>query len=225
MAMGKYMAALGIVAAVMLLVFFAVEAAGVPLLSDPSPWLARGGWLAAATGVGLLLIDVVAPVPSSLVMVAHGAIFGPWLGTLLSLAGGLGAAAVAGWLGHRGGPLLGRFISPDERARAQGLIDRWGPLAVIVTRPIPILAESVAILAGASGIGWAKLLVSAAAGLLPPAAFYAIAGAAAAGFGSTVIIFSLSLAVAGLFWWAGRAWTARRRQAGAEHEAAAAEPE
>jgi uncharacterized membrane protein YdjX (TVP38/TMEM64 family) len=142
-------------------------------------------------------------------MVAHGAIFGAWLGTVLSLAGGLGAAAAGAWLGRRGGPLLARFVSPQERAQAQTLVDRWGPLAVIVTRPVPIVAESVAMLAGASGMGWSKLLASAAAGLLPPAAFYAIAGAAASGFAGTVVIFSLSLGVAGLFWWAGRAWGTR----------------
>lgn len=209
--MGKYAAALGIVAAVLLLVFFAIEAAGVPLLTDPSPWLERGGSVAAAIGVGLLLIDVIAPVPSSLVMVAHGAIFGAWLGTLLSLIGGLGAAAAAAWLGRRGGPLLARFVTAEERERAQALVDRWGPLAVIVTRPVPILAESVAMLAGASGMGWGKLLASAAAGLLPPAAFYAIAGATASGFAGTVIIFSLSLAVAGLFWWGGRLWGKRAK--------------
>lgn len=207
----RYLAALGLLAATLLLVFFVFEALGVPLLTDPSPWLQRGGWVAAAVGIGLLVVDVVAPVPSSLVMVAHGAIFGVWIGALCSLAGGLGAAAVGFGLGRRGGPLLARFVSADDQRQAEQLINRWGPLAVIVTRPVPILAESVAILAGASGIGWGKLLASAAAGLLPLSVFYAAAGAVASGFGGTVTIFALSFVVAGLFWWIGRAWGNRSK--------------
>jgi hypothetical protein len=43
--------------------FLAVEALGVPLLTNPAPWLGRGGALAALVGVGLLVADVVLPVP------------------------------------------------------------------------------------------------------------------------------------------------------------------
>ena len=60
------------------ILFLIVEALHVPLLSDPTPWMKRGGVLAAVIGVGLLIADVVLPVPSSLVMVAHGALFGVW---------------------------------------------------------------------------------------------------------------------------------------------------
>jgi hypothetical protein len=50
--------------------FFLVEGLGIPLLVEPTPWLNRGGVPAAALGVGLLVADVLLPVPSSLVMVA-----------------------------------------------------------------------------------------------------------------------------------------------------------
>jgi len=58
-----------------LLLFFVVEALGVQLLTDPTPWMRHGGVLAAVLGVSLLIADVLLPVPSSLVMVAHGALF------------------------------------------------------------------------------------------------------------------------------------------------------
>ena len=70
-----------------LLLFLLVEWLQVPLLTDPSRWLERGGGWAALLGVGLLIADVVLPVPSSLVMIAHGALFGVAWGTLLSLVG------------------------------------------------------------------------------------------------------------------------------------------
>ena len=88
---------------------------------------------------------VALPVPFSLVMVAHGALFGVAVGTtLLSVVGSTVAALVGFALGRRGGPLLTRLVPPEERVRADRLLTRWGTLAIIVTRPVPLLAETTA---------------------------------------------------------------------------------
>ena len=184
--------------------FFLVEALGIPMLVEPTPWLNRGGVLAAALGVGLLIVDVLLPVPSSLVMVAHGALFGVVGGTLLSLVGSTGAAMFGFWLGRRGGRLLERLVPLDERERADYLLKRWGTLAIIVTRPVPLLAETVAIMAGTSRMGWGRAALAALAGGLPPALLYALTGASAGKFQNTVLVFVFVLLVAGFFWMFGR---------------------
>ena len=97
---------------------------GHPLPTDPSPWLECCGLFAALVGVGLLVIDVALPAPSGLVMVAHGALFGAAVGTLLSVVGSTGAALVGFALGRRGGPLLARLVPPEERVRANRLVAR-----------------------------------------------------------------------------------------------------
>jgi uncharacterized membrane protein YdjX (TVP38/TMEM64 family) len=191
-------------AGLFLALFGVVEALGVPLLTDPGPWLARGGWIAAVVGVGLLIVDVVLPVPSSLVMIAHGALFGVATGALLSLAGGLGAALTGFWLGRRGGPLLARLVPEDERRRAGALLDEWGDLAIVASRPVPILAETLAILAGASPMGWGRMAAATVAGTIPAALIYAVTGATAARLDDAALIFGLVIGVAGLFWWIGR---------------------
>jgi uncharacterized membrane protein YdjX (TVP38/TMEM64 family) len=137
----------GSILAFFLVLFLVIEALGVSILTDPSTVLERGGLLAALVGVGLLVVDVALPVPSSLVMIAHGALFGVALGTLLSVLGCTGAALVGFAVGRRGGPLLARLVGPEERARAEGLLARWGTLAIVVTRPVPLLAETTAIMA------------------------------------------------------------------------------
>ena len=202
--MKRYLLIMGGMLAFFLCLFFLVEALGVPLLVDPTPWLNRGGVLAAALGMGLLIADVVLPVPSSLVMVAHGALFGVLGGTLLSLLGSTGAAVFGFWIGRRGGRLLESVVAEEERARADLLLDRWGTLAIIVTRPIPLLAETVAIMAGASPVGWGRTALAALAGSLPPALLYALMGAAVASFQSTSLMFAFVLLVAGIFWVVGR---------------------
>lgn len=202
--MKRYLLVVAAMIAFFLILFLIVKITGAPLLSDPTPWMKQGGVLAACLGVGLLIADVVLPVPSSLVMVAHGALFGVVLGTLLSLLGSLGAALFGFAIGRRGGRFLERVVSPEERARAEYLLGRWGALAIIVTRPIPVLAETVAIMAGASSLGWSKLALASLAGSLPPALLYALTGAAVASFGSTALMLVAVLLVAGLFWMAGR---------------------
>jgi uncharacterized membrane protein YdjX (TVP38/TMEM64 family) len=137
-------------------------------------------------------------------MVANGALFGIALGTLLSFAGTLGCGLVGFGLGRRGGPLLNRLVPAEEQARANRLLDRWGELAIVATRPVPILAETISILAGASTMGWRRMTLATAAGALPCALLYAVVGATAATFDSTAAAFALVLALAGIFWWIGR---------------------
>jgi uncharacterized membrane protein YdjX (TVP38/TMEM64 family) len=190
--------------------FVVAEALEVPLLTDPGPWLSANTVPAAAVGVGLLVVDVVLPVPSSLVMIAHGAVFGPLVGTLLSLGGSLGAALLGFALGRRGGAVLDRLVSAEERRRADALLARWGVLAVVVTRPVPLLAETTVVLAGAGPLGWRRTMLAAVVGSVPAALLYALAGSVAAELGNPVAVFGLVLFLAGAIWWIGTL-TARRR--------------
>lgn len=207
--MRTYWILMALMAAAFLGLFALVELLEVPLLTDPGPWLERGRPLAAAVGLGLLVGDVLLPVPASLVMVAHGSLFGFLPGTLLSLAGSVAAAAFGFSLGRRGSPWIARFVPEEERRKADALLLRWGDLAVIVSRPVPIVAESVAILAGTTSLGWRRFLAAAVAGCLPAAALYAISGALAVGMEGATLIFLLVLAIAGAFWLAGRHRSAR----------------
>jgi uncharacterized membrane protein YdjX (TVP38/TMEM64 family) len=207
----RYLLVMSGMLALFLVLFFLVEAVGIPLLVDPTPWLRQGGIWAAALGVALLIADVLLPVPSSLVMVAHGALFGVFAGTLLSLLGSTGAAAFGFWIGRRGGKLLERLVTAKERERANAMLERWGILAVIVTRPIPLLAETVAIMAGASPLGWGRTVLAALAGSLPPALLYALTGASAGRFQNTALMFLFVLLITGLFWIVGRQITSGKK--------------
>ena len=203
--MRSYWILLGLMSALFLALFGIVEALDVPLLTDPGPWLSGSGrWGAAAIGVGLLIADVFLPVPASLIMVAHGALFGILGGKLLSLFGGLAASAVGFAVGRRGWPALHRWVPEDECRRADALLRKWGDLAVVVTRPVPILAESVAILAGTSPLSWRRFLVASAARPLPVALLYALTGATAAQLDSAFLMFGLVMLVAALVWFGGR---------------------
>ena len=67
-------------------------------------------------------------------------------------------------------------MSREEKQRADSLLRRWGALAILVTRPVPLLAETTAIIAGTTTMSWQMTLVS-VAGSLPAALIYAVVGA------------------------------------------------
>ncbi len=188
-----------------LLLFGVVEAFGVPVLTAPGPWLDSGGTSAALVGLGLLWIDVLLPVPSSLVMVSNGALFGVVGGTALSLLGGLGAGLFAFYLGRRGGRLFDRLVPAAERAKADSLLARYGSVAIIATRPVPLLAETVGILAGASKpMSWGQVALATVVGNVPPALAYALTGASAVNLEDSFLVFGAVLLVAGIFFFASR---------------------
>lgn len=204
--MKRFLLVVAAMMAFFVIVFFVVEALGISVLVDPTPWLRQRGVLTAGLGVGLLIADVLLPVPSSLVMVAHGSLFGVVGGTLLSLLGSLGAALFAFAIGRGGGTLLERLVMPAERDQANRMLARWGGLAVVVSRPIPILAETVAIMAGTSPLKWGSMTLAALAGSLPPALLYALTGATVTNFVSTSLMFGVVLLVTGTFWLIGQLW-------------------
>ena len=166
-----------------LAMFVLVEQLNLPLLTDPRPGLTAGSWAAGVLGVGLLLADVVLPVPSSGVMVVHGAVYGLAVGSILSLLGGTGATVTAFLLGRRSRSLLERLAGPEQQARATRLLDRYGVWAILFTRPVPVLAETVAIMAGTGHLAWWQATWAGALGTLLPSIGYAAVGA----FGATLV--------------------------------------
>jgi uncharacterized membrane protein YdjX (TVP38/TMEM64 family) len=147
-------------------------------------------------------------------MIANGALFGILLGTVLSLVGSTGAALTGYWTGRRGESVVARFISAEERDQAAQLLHRWGLFAIIISRPVPILAETIAIIAGVAGIGWRRVLLAALIGGVPAALLYAIAGATISGAGKGIYVFLLVLLLSGVVWLIGRWIEPRFRSSG-----------
>ncbi len=110
-------------------------------------------YLFALTGTGLLVVDVLLPVPSSIVV--------SLLGGRLGFLPGWGAA----WLGLTLGNLLGYGIGRLwPQPLAPDLPERPTLVMLLVSRPVPILAEALTMAAGASRAGLFPALTACAAG-------------------------------------------------------------
>jgi membrane protein DedA with SNARE-associated domain len=138
-------------------------------------WLHAAGTSAlrfGAAGAGLLALDALLPIPSSVI----GALLGGRLGFALGFA-----CAFAGLCaGHVVAYAVGRLVPPAWAApRASGELPRAPTLAVVfLSRPVPVLAEAVAITAGAARMHWSHFLASTALGNAAYAAALAGNGAA-----------------------------------------------
>lgn len=155
----------------------------------------------AAIEVGVLAADLLLPVPSSMVATLGGAHLGVFVGTVCGWLGMTAGALLGWWLGHTAGAASLASLTADEHERLATQQRRFGPLAIVLTRPLPLVAEAAALMAGAAGMGWREFLVAAGSGNLAIALVWSIAGALGRQADSLQWVLVASLAVpAGITW-------------------------
>lgn len=137
----------------------------------------RGAW-AWAAGMGLLVLDLVLPLPGTVILSALGYVYGTVAGGLIGAAGSFLSGTVAyglcRWLGH--GAAL-RLVGARDLARGERLFERAGGWIVALSRWLPILPEVVACLAGLTRMPAARFFVALACGALPLGFTFAAIGA------------------------------------------------
>jgi uncharacterized membrane protein YdjX (TVP38/TMEM64 family) len=156
--------------------------------------------LLAFISVLLLGIDVILPIPSSFVMISNGVLFGFVAGGMLSVAGGLISSMVGYYIGSKGNQLARKFSSETDEAKARVFLEKYGSIAIIASRPIPVLAESVSIISGTLNWTFKKVLFNSFIGLLPVSFVYSLTGAYSTSFNSAAIAFLINIGMAGLIW-------------------------
>ena len=178
---------------------------GVPLEQMAIDWLDDAGLGSAGLIVALLAADVLLPIPSSLVMVLSGAAFGIVWGSLLSLTGSI----LGEWLGFELVRRFGRRVTrsvagDDELAQVNRFFERHGAIAVLVTRPLPIVMETMSLAAGLSGMTRRVFLIASLVGTAPIVVVYAYAGAVSREAGSLLPAAVILVALAAAAWvWYG----------------------
>lgn len=158
----------------------AVEAFGTELLQDaePTPTL-------ALTLMALLAGDLVLPVPSSVLAVGTGAVFGTVTGaTIIGVGFTLGA-----WIGYEVGRSAGRagvarWVEDGQRERLEAFAAKHGVGLLVAMRAVPVLAEASVVVAGSSGMPRGRVLVATTLANVVIAGIYAAAGSVAADTGS-----------------------------------------
>jgi len=205
-----------------LLLIVALAAVLVPLV----PFLLFGarldrivaGWLEppppapvlAALVTGVLAADLLLPVPSSVVATFGGAKLGVALGSLCAFAGMTIGAVVGWWLGRRAGSRALDALDDADRGSLERGGARLGPLLVLLTRPLPLLAEAAVLAAGGAGMPFPTFLAAAAAGNAVIALAWSALGAAGRdGDALSVAMLVALLVPVAVAFAAARAWRGR----------------
>lgn len=134
-------------------------------------------WVAGLSIFGLLALDVVLPVPSSIVSTAAGVLLGFWAGAAIVWTGMTVACLFGYALGARASGAARRFVGEDGLRRAGALMQRYGDYAIVLCRPVPVLAEASVIFAGLVGAPFGRFVVLSALSNLGIALGYAAFGA------------------------------------------------
>ncbi len=138
------------------------------VLHSLEPALRDYGYLAVAGFI--FLEDFGVPVPGETVLILGAVYAGTgrlsvWLVWLLGVLAALGGDNVGFAIGHFGGRRLlerfGRYVllTPEKLDRAAAFFDRHGGKIIIVARFIEGLRQANGIIAGSTGMHWARFLV------------------------------------------------------------------
>ena len=167
-----------------------LEGAVVPVLGDGF------GYLQAILIILLLASDILLPVPSSLIATYSGAAFGLVTGAIITWVG-LMFAAIAGLILGRGigAAVVTRVFSTDEMTQARRFFETYGATGLVLTRPVPVLAEVAAFGAGLGYYPMPRYLVIMGLANAGLSIVYANLGTQAQASGSLLILLGASILV------------------------------
>jgi uncharacterized membrane protein YdjX (TVP38/TMEM64 family) len=160
--------------------------------SGTSRSLAAGGIFA------LLALDVFLPVPSSIVSTAAGALFGAAPGTLLVWSGMMAGCLLAYVVGVRAVGAARWIVGADNLARSEALMRKYGESAIVLCRPVPVLAEATVIFAGIVRAPFARFAALTAVSNLGVALGYSAFGAFSMRINSFVVAFLGAILLPGI---------------------------
>ena len=132
-----------------------------------------------AIGIALIWADLVLPIPQTSVIAALGIIYGTLLGGLLGSLGLITAGLLGYGLMRTSARRLAQcFAGRQPLHKVQGLFDRGGAWAIILTRSLShSVPEAVVFLAGLAGMPVGKFIAALTTGSVPTAFVFAAIGA------------------------------------------------
>ena len=142
------------------------------MAENPPSDLVVSAWV-----IGLLSTDIFLPVPSSVIGTMSGWQLGWWRGTLATWTGMTLGAVLGFAMARRWGRTLALWFSKEKDLdRVRGLSDRFGPLILVITRGMPVLAEATVLMSGIHGLSWRKFLPAVLLSNLGIAVAYSVFG-------------------------------------------------
>lgn len=157
-------------------------------------WLEQYGSWAWAAGIGLLMCDLLLPIPGTAVMAALGLVYGPILGGLIGGGGSFLSGSVAyGLCRALGRNAAARILGEKDLAKGEQLFSNVGGWLVVLSRWLPLFPEVIACMAGLTRMPARSFHIAMACGSLPLGFVFAYVGHAGADHPTLAIALSATL--------------------------------
>jgi uncharacterized membrane protein YdjX (TVP38/TMEM64 family) len=138
------------------------------------------GFLGMLLYLGIMALQaIIVPIPSEILLMASGMIWGVLLGGIMGIIGSMISAILAYYVGKKGGrPLAEKFVKKSVLDTVDDLIKKYGTGFIIISRFLPFIAfDPISYASGVLKIPPKKYILGTLVGLIPRAFFYAYLGA------------------------------------------------
>lgn len=203
----------GIVTLLLLLMLFILVPFGIfeETINRTIETVLREGRSSEAIGSilgALLVLDIVLPIPSSLVSTSAGLFLGFGKGAFASWAGMSLGCFIGYGLGRSvAGRPIQRLVKEKEHAAVSNLFAQHGIWTIALCRAVPVLAEASVLLAGMFRMPFRQFVLLTLLSNLGPSLIYAGVGAFALKLHSFLFAFAGAMLLPLLFILASRFWT------------------
>jgi uncharacterized membrane protein YdjX (TVP38/TMEM64 family) len=119
------------------------------------------------------------PIPSELVLLASGMIWGFFWGGIMGIIGSMAAGLLCYYVAYKGGrPLAEKFVGESALNMADNFIQKYGTGAIVIARLLPFVAfDPISYISGILKYPIKKYTIATFIGSIPRAFFYAFLGA------------------------------------------------
>jgi len=185
---------------IFLFLFAIFEFGGLISLESTREQVLSAGPLAGVVILVLLASDLIAPLPSSVLMTLAGSLYGTLGGALVSLTGSLAASLLGFYISRTQKERVKRIISREEERSMEMWFRRWGEGVLILSRMVPIVTETMSTFAGLTRISFPRFLALILIGTLPVSLYYSYFGSRAQSVSEWSLPLVAGVSVPGMVW-------------------------
>ncbi len=146
-------------------------------------WFVNPIILLGFIGILLFLIvmalqGLIVPLPSEIVLLATGMIWGWFWGGILGIAGSMAAGMLCMYISRKGGrPLAEKFIGESALEMADDFIEKHGMVAILIARAVPFMAfDPISYVSGLVDMDTKTYAIGTFLGSIPRAFIYSFLG-------------------------------------------------
>lgn len=129
--------------------------------------------------IGIMAIQgLLIPIPSEIVLLATGMIWGIYAGAIMGIIGSMAAGLLCFYISKKGGrPLAEKFVGKKAINTADNFIEKYGIWAILISRMLPFIAfDPISYASGLVEMDTKKYTLGTLIGAIPRAFFFAWLG-------------------------------------------------